>query len=313
MAERRRMPPLNALRAFEAAARHLSFKEAAAELFVTPTAVSHQIRHLEELVGQKLFERNGRSIALTRAGERFFPVLRDGFDRIAQSVADLQRQEDTLAISVTPAFAAMVLIPRLSQLRQLHPGITLRVEASERLVDLRKAEADLAVRYGTERARPVQSQVLYRDRYIAVASPGWLAGRALPVAAEALAQADLLNYTWKNGTLQGPTWAAWMAVAGIRGFDVGRCIGFSEESHAIQGALDGAGVALASTVLVGPELRSARLVQVHPLGLQGLAYHAEYVEDHPRLPTVLKVVNWLAGLASENPDASWPLADQETR
>lgn len=299
MAESRRMPPLNALRAFEASARHLSMKEAAAELFVTPTAVSHQIRHLEELVGFKLFERSGNGIALTRAGERFFPVLRDGFDCIAQSVVDLQREEDALTISVTPAFAAMVLIPRLSQLRRLHPGIALTVNASEKIVDLRKTEADLAVRYGPERSRPLRSQLLYRDRYMVVASPAWVGAHELPISAQALAAGDLLGYQWKNPNLQGPNWPAWMAMAGITGFNASRYIGFSEESHAIQGALDGAGVALASTLLVGPELRAGRLVQVHPLGMQGFAYHAEFIDDHPRLPTVIKIVNWLAALVGE--------------
>lgn len=300
MAEGRRMPPLNALRAFEAAARHLSFKEAAAELFVTPTAVSHQIRHLEDLVGFKLFERSGKSIVLTPAGERFFPVLRDGFDRIAQSVVDLQREGEALTISVTPAFAAMVLIPRLSQLRALYPGIALTVNATEKVVDLRKAEADLAVRYGPERSRPLCSQLLYRDRYVAVASPTWVGTRELPVSAQALAASDLLGYQWKNANLLGPTWPGWMAMAGIAGFDASRYIGFSEESHAIQGALDGAGVALVSSLLVGPELRAGRLVQVHPLGMQGFAYHAEFIEDHQRIVTILKVVNWLAGLMGES-------------
>lgn len=307
MAERRRMPPLNALRAFEAAARHLSFKEAAAELFVTPTAVSHQIRNLEELVGFKLFERTGNAIVLTRAGERFFPVLRDGFDRIAQSVADLQREEDVLTVSVTQAFASRVLVPRLSALRRLHPGLTLRVDATERLVDLRKAEADLCVRYGPERVRPVRSELLWRDRFIPVAAPVWLAGRELPIAAQALADAELLHYDWKNSSLQGPTWASWMEAAGLRGFDTGRCIGFSEESHAIQAALDGAGVCLASDVLVASALRAGQLVQVHPLGLNGFAYHAEYVDDHPRLPLVHKIVSWLAGLATGDPDEPRPM------
>jgi LysR family transcriptional regulator, glycine cleavage system transcriptional activator len=297
MSEGRRMPPLNALRAFEAAARHLSFKAAAAELFVTPAAISHQIRNLEELVGFKLFERTGTSIVLTRAGERFFPVLRDGFDRIAQSVIDLQREEDALTISVTQAFAAMILIPQLMQLRKLHPGIVLTVNASEKVIDLRKFEADLAVRYGPERTRPMRSQLLFRDRYIAVASPAWVGTQALPVAAQKLTQSELLGYQWKNSTLKGPGWIDWMELAGIKGYDVGRAIAFSEESHAIQAAVDGAGVALASSVLVGPTLRAGRLVQVHPLGLQGFAYHAEYLEDHPRLNSIEKVVNWLAGLA----------------
>jgi LysR family glycine cleavage system transcriptional activator len=294
------MPPLNALRAFEAAARHLSFKDAAAELFVTAAAVSHQIRHLEDLVGHKLFERAGKAIALTRAGERFFPILRDGFDRIAQSVEELQREGDALTISVTPAFAAMVLIPRLSELRCLHPGIALTVNATERMVDLHKAEADLAVRYGPERSRPPCSQLLYRDRYLPVASPAWIGERPLPVSAEVLAASDLLGYQWKNVNLQGPTWPAWMAMAGISAFDASHYIGFSEESHAIQGAIDGVGVALTSSLLVGPELQAGRLVQVHPLGMHGFAYHAEFIEDHSRLPTVMKVVRWLSGLTASS-------------
>lgn len=306
MVDGRRLPPLNALRAFESVARHLSFKEAAAELFVTPTAVSHQIRNLEEIVGLKLFERSGNAITLTRAGERLFPVLRYGFDRIAQSVTDLQREEDSVRLSVTPAFASMLLVPRLSQFRELHPGIALTVTATEKIVDLRKAEADLAVRYGPERSRPLQSQLLYRDRYVAVASPVWVGAHPLPVSAQVLAASDLLGYGWKNLNLHGPTWPNWMAMAGIVGFDASRYFDFSEESHALQGALDGAGVALASTLLVGPALRDGRLVQIHPLGMQGFAYYAEFLDDHPRRATVMKVVKWLAGLAGEiaEPDAS---------
>jgi LysR family glycine cleavage system transcriptional activator len=144
--------------------------------------------------------------------------------------------------------------------------------------------------------------VLWRDRYVPVAAPAWLAERSLPIGASELAESDLLHYDWKNSSLQGPTWGSWMEAAGLRGFDTGRCIGFSEESHAIQAALDGAGVCLASTVLVGHELRTGHLVQVHPLGLNGFAYHAEYVDDHPRLPLVHKIVNWLGGLLADEPD-----------
>jgi LysR family glycine cleavage system transcriptional activator len=299
MAEsRRRLPPLNALRAFEAAARHLSFKAAAAELFVTPTAVSHQIRSLEAQLGVQLFERRGHSIVLTRAGQRFFPVLSDGFDRIAQSVVELQREENVLTVSVTPAFASMVLVPHLASLREAHPDITLRVEATEKRADLRKAEADLSVRYGPQRSQPFASELLFRDRYVPVASPAWLRGRALPVPASELAASELLQHDWKNASLQGPTWSDWMAAAGIADFDEGRCTSFSEEAHAIQAALDAAGVALASSVLVGSELRSGRLVQVHPLHLRGFAYHAEHLPSHPRLAALRRVVGWLAGLAA---------------
>lgn len=290
------MPPLNALRAFEAAARHLSFKEAAAELHVTPTAISHQIRHLEELVGMKLFERSPRAIALTPAGERFFPVLRDGFDRIAQSVVDLQREGNALTLSVTQAFASMVLIPRLSRFRELHPDITLTVDAGEHLVDLRRGEADIAVRYGPDYPTQFRSHVLCVDRYLAIASPGWIAGHAVPVSAEVLATSQLLAYPWRNPDLQGPSWLTWMAAAGITDFDASRCTVFSEESHAIQAARDGAGVVLASSLLTGEDLRSGRLVQLHPLGMQGFTYRALFLEDHPRIEAIQKVVSWLSSV-----------------
>jgi LysR family glycine cleavage system transcriptional activator len=299
MAQARQMPPLNALRAFEAAARHLSFKEAARELHVTPTAVSHQIRNLEELVGMKLFERSPRALALTAAGERFFPVLRDGFDRIAQSFADLQREVDAATIAVTPAFASMVLIPRLSEFRERYPAIKLTVDASERLVDLRKAEADIAVRYGPDRPTSLEEQRLFSDRYIVVASPRWVGKAGLPIEAGAIATGQLLGYDWKNPALQGPDWAAWMDLAGISKPAHAQAILFSEESHAIQAALDGAGAALVSSLLVAGHLRSGDLLQIHPLSLPGFPYRAIYLQDHPRAELLHRIVAWLATLAND--------------
>src|SRR5688572_7410319 len=117
MTGRRKLPPLNALRAFEAAARHVSFKLAAEELCVTPTAISHQIRHLEDAIGHRLFERTPRSITLTEAGQRLFPVLRDGFDLFSRAVADLDETGHAVSVSVTPAFAARLLVPAIVQLQ----------------------------------------------------------------------------------------------------------------------------------------------------------------------------------------------------
>lgn len=299
MAQRRQMPPLNALRAFEAAARHLSFKEAAEELHVTPAAVSHQIRNLEELVGMKLFERSPRAITLTAAGERFFPVLRDGFDRIAQSVADLRREGDAATLSVTPAFASMVLIPRLAEFRARYPGTRLTVDASERLADLRKSEADIAVRYGPDRPTSLEEQLLFTDRYIVVASPDLVRDTGLPVRADAIAAGQLLAYDWKNPALQGPGWAAWMTLAGLPRQELTQSTVFSEESHAIQAALDGAGLALVSSLLVAQHLRSGALLQVHPLSLPGFPYRAMYLPDHPRIELLRRIVAWLATLVHD--------------
>jgi LysR family glycine cleavage system transcriptional activator len=289
---RPRLPPLNALRAFEAAARHRRIKDAAAELFVTPAAVSHQVRHLERWVGHKLFDRQGNTLALTPHGERLFPMLKDSLDRIASAVADLHRDGHALTLSVTPAFATRLLVPRLAELRAAEPDLVLTVMATDRVLDLRKAEADVAVRYGAERARPHRSQVLYRDQYLALASPEW---RARHPAHGTLPHTDLLGFTWHNPGLLGPTWTRWFASAGLP--VPGPTTSFTEESHAIQAAVAGAGVVLASSVLAGPDLRAGRLVQVHEHVLPGLAFHAEFVADHPQRAAIDRVVAWLAGLA----------------
>ena len=308
----RRIPPLNSLRAFEAAARHKSFKAAAAELCVTPTAISHQIKHLEDIVGARLFERAGRVVELTEAGQRFFPVLRDGFDRIAQAVVDLQRQGETITISVTLAFAAKILVPNLHAFQALHPGVRLRVDASEALVDLRKAEADLAVRYALDRPSSLRIETLFSDHYIAVAAPSLLGAPSATMSAAEIVGAQLLGYPWRNLNLQGPAWPEWMALAGMKDFDVTRCHVFSEESHAIQAAIDGLGVALLSNVLVAQDLVAGKLVQVHPLTLPGFAFRAIFLNDHPKMESILKIVHWLAGLAVEmrvkHPDRE-PLGD----
>ncbi len=293
------MPPLNSLRAFEAAARHKSFKVAAAELCVTPTAISHQIKHLEDIVGARLFDRAGRVIELTEAGQRFFPVLRDGFDRIAQAVVDLQRQGETITISVTSAFAAKILVPNLYAFQALHPGVRLHVDASEALVDLRKAEADLAVRYALDRPSSMRIETLFSDHYIAVAAPSLLRTPSITMSAAEISSAQLLGYPWRNLNLQGPAWPEWMDLAGMKDFDVTRCHVFSEESHAIQAAIDGLGVGLLSSALVAHDLAVGRLVRVHPLTLPGFTFRAVFLDNHPKMESILKIVHWLAGLAGE--------------
>lgn len=303
MATRGKLPPLNALRAFEAAARHLSFKAAAEELCVTSTAISHQIRHLESLVGMRLFDRTPRAISLTEPGRRLFPVLRDGFDRLAQAVGELSEVSHSISVSVTPAFASKILIPSLAGLHDAHPEIQLTVDATERLADVARGEVDLAVRYGppADAASPalapgLRAVPLYTDRYFACASPAWVAGRALPIAAAQLSNERLLSYAWKNPALRGPTWPRWMQHAAVAGFDEGRCVLFSEESHALQAAIDGAGVALVSNLLVSRDEAAGRLLRVCAESLDGLQYQCVSRADNPKIETLRRVEGWLAGL-----------------
>lgn len=298
MAERVRVPPLNALRAFEAAARLHSFKQAAAELHVTPAAISHQVRLLEGLVGTRLFERLTRAVVLTEDGQRLFPALREGFARIAQAAAELASERETIAISVTTAFASQLLVPNLGLLQARHPRLRVRVEATEALVDLRKMEADVVVRYADDRPVSCASKVLFSDRYIAVAAPAWSRARGAGLPASELSNLPLVAYRWKNTTLRGPSWQEWMDLAGVADFDVTSCHLFSEEIHALQAAVDGLGVALVSDVLVRRDLEEGRLVQMHPLALPGFTFKALYLADHRKIASIRQLLRWMSGLAS---------------
>jgi LysR family glycine cleavage system transcriptional activator len=245
-----------------------------------------------------LFDRTPRSIALTEAGHRLFPVLRDGFDRFSRAVADLDDDDDqSVSVSVTPAFAARLLVPAIVRLQQSHPDIRLTILATEELSDLRRSQVDMAVRYGPPSThQDIRTLHLYLDHYLPLASPAWAEARHLPMRAEELAHERLISYDWKNSRLQGPTWARWMTTQGIPSFDDGRCLQFSEESHAIQAALDGVGIVLASDALVAHEIRASRLVQVSGPALEGFSYQCLSLESNPKVAALRDVETWLRSL-----------------
>jgi LysR family glycine cleavage system transcriptional activator len=184
----RKLPPLASLRAFEAAGRHLSFKDAAAELGVTPTAISHQIRLLEEICGRPLFQRRPRPLALTGAGERLFPVLRNGLDAFATAILLMSENTRQSALRVTSpsAFASHWLIPRLPQWRKAHPDVPLEVIGSDALLDLRGGDADVAIRYARTMPTNLVVQEMFRDSFFPVCSPKILANGVIKRPAELL-------------------------------------------------------------------------------------------------------------------------------
>src|SRR5689334_15087346 len=161
----RELPPLTGLRAFEAAARHLSFRLAASELGVTPTAISHQIKQLEHHCGRPLFRRQPRPLALTAAGQRLFPVLRDGFGTFAETLSSIRggHQGEHLRITATNAFAARWLLPRLPQWRAAHPRLKLDIAGTDAVLDLDAGEADVAIRYAIAPPRYGHCVELVRD------------------------------------------------------------------------------------------------------------------------------------------------------
>lgn len=268
----RKLPPLNSIRAFEAAARHQSFTAAAAELSVTITAVSHQIRQLEARIGHKLFDRTGGAVTLTQVGKTIYPILRDGFDQIAQAfeVVNAAANEKSIRISTSRAFAERWLMPRLSQFNAIHPDITVHIHGSEKAVDLRAEDIDLAIRYGPVETNQ-QDAVILEDCYIAVADRGICPADRIPTI-EDFRKHPLLAYKWGNRALNAPDWAAWLALVEHDQTVDFRISWYSEEMLALHAAECGLGPLMCSNVLIDEELRSGRLRKIAGPSLPGFSY-----------------------------------------
>jgi LysR family glycine cleavage system transcriptional activator len=258
----RRLPPLNAIRAFEAAARHLSFTKAAEELFVTQAAISHQIKALEAALGLQLFRRFNRRLMLTDAGQAYLPPLREALDGIAAATERLRAAEQTgsLKVSVLPSFAAKWLLPRLSRFRERHPEIDVLVSASNALVDFAREEADIAIRYGFGRYPGLEVEFLMGDRIFPVCSP-----KLLETGPPLRGPADLRHHTLLHDADaladESESWRVWLEAAGVSGVDPSRGPGFSDSSMLLQAAVDGQGVALGRSALAALDLEAGRLVQ----------------------------------------------------
>jgi LysR family glycine cleavage system transcriptional activator len=259
------MPPLTALRAFEAAARHLSLTRAAQELHVTAGALSHQIRGLEDLLGQKLFERRVRSIALTPAGKLLYPGLQTGFARIREAVAGLGPVGDqrVLVISTPPGFTAKWLAPRLYRFAGAHPDIDVRVSSSFGYANFTTDGIDVALRNLVRDAAPDPALViekLVEVSLVPVCSPRLSAAHGPFAGPAALARVPLIHDDTLALRPEVPTWADWFRAAGIQGVDVSRGLRFNSTDHALDAAGEGAGVLLAHDLLAYDELRTGRLV-----------------------------------------------------
>ncbi len=259
------MPPLNALRAFEAAARHLSLTRAAQELHVTAGALSHQIRGLEDLLGLKLFERRVRSIALTPAGKLLYPGLQTGFARIQEAVAGLGPVGDqrVLVISTPPGFTAKWLAPRLYRFASAHPDIDVRVSSSFGYANFTTDGIDVALRNLPLDAAPDPALLIERLAEISlvpVCSPRLSAAHGPFAGPAALARVPLIHDDTLARRPEVPTWADWFQAAGVQGVDVSRGLRFNSTDHALDAAGEGAGVLLAHDLLAYDELRTGRLV-----------------------------------------------------
>lgn len=286
----RRLPPLSSLRAFEAAARHGSFKQAASELAVTPTAISHQIRFLEEYTGLTLFERQVRKVVLTEAGAQLYPVLRDGFNAFEATLAQVTRgaARSEVTISATSAFTATWLAPRVARFSARHPGIDLVLHASDALADVAGDAVDIAIRYGRGPYPGADAEAMFSDRFAPVASPAMG-----PLRLVDLARSPLIEFRWLHPDPLNPTWELWHAKAGLP-FERGPGqLRFSDEGHAIQAALAGQGIALLSLSLVADDLAAGRLVQPFGPELAGHTYHLVTSAGRATQAHVKAALDWL--------------------
>jgi LysR family glycine cleavage system transcriptional activator len=292
-------PPLNALRAFEAAARHLSLTKAAQELHVTAGALSHQIRGLEELLGVKLFERRVRSIALTIAGKQLYPGLQTGFIHIREAVAGLSDAGDSrvLVISTPPGFTAKWLAPRLYRFSSAYSEIDARISSSPSKANFTTDGIDVAVRNQAIDAASdpdLLIEKLIEVSFLPVCSPKLIETLGPFTTAEALRGVPLIHDDSLVNRAKMPTWIDWFKAAGVDGVDLSRGLRFSSADHALDATVEGAGVLLTHDVLAYDELRTGRLVIPFELALRsGRAYHFVCLKRRQNHPNVQAFRTWI--------------------
>ena len=305
----RRLPPLNALRAFEAAARHLSFTKAAGELHVTPAAISHQVKALEDHFGVPLFRRLTRALLLTDAGQAALPALREGFDRLAEGAERLQvcETDRVLTVSVAPSFGAKWLVPRLDRFRQAHPQVDVRIDATDEVVEFARDGVDVAVRYGAGGYPGLRTDCLFAEVAFPVCSPALLDGARPLRAPDDLRHHTLLHIDWKMENETAPNWRMWLLAAGVSDIDPTRGPRFNMDNLSLQAAIEGHGVALAADVLVQDDLAAGRLVKPFELSVGGSARFRHYVvspeatADQPKIAAFREWILCEASTARKSP------------
>ena len=293
----RRLPPLNALKAFEAAARHESFTRAAEELFVTQGAVSHQVKALEAELGVKLFNRERQRLVITEAGRQYLTILRDAFDRIAVGTERLLQRQNSgaLTISTSPDFAAKWLVNQLGRFAEAHPSIDLRVSATLHHVDFAREDVDLAVRHGDGSWPGLDVVRLSAEHLFPVCSPKLLSGR------NRLAKpADVLRFPLIHVD-DRKDWSKWLAAAGVMGAELSHGPVLNRVSMAIDAAIDGQGIVLARTTLAATDLIAGRLLRPFAEDLRlSKTYWIICPQATASLPKIVTFRSWLLSEAAND-------------
>ncbi len=286
-----KLPPLNSLRAFHAAARNLSFTKAGLELNVTQAAVSYQVRRLEEHFGTKLFHRLNRALALIKAGGAYYDVVEQAFALLVvdANVLTAERGQEPLIVSASQSLAARWLTPRLEGFRSRNPRIRLHIEATDSLADLMAGKAHLALRYARKIDPALNSLVLFAEQVFPVCSPALLEGDL------ALAKlGDLRHHALIHDDMTDITWRDWLKATDVEPDFSTAGPSFSHSSLAIDAAMEGQGVALGRSTLIADDLEAGRLVQPFEITLPSkFAYHVVYFGDRYDNPDVAAFIDWV--------------------
>lgn len=292
-----RLPPLNALRAFEAAARLESFSKAAEELAVTPGAISQQIRSLEAHVGTALFIRQGRTLALTEAGRAAANTTSDAFEMLERAVSLMRQplQRRSLTVSVAPSFAGKWLAPRLHHFQAEQPGVEVWISAASERVDLAAGAADLAIRYGPGGDMTIHEEHLLSEEVLPVCSPDLLRDSEPILQPRDLSAHTLLHDASPESDVDGADWEVWLAARRVRDVDTSGGVRFNQSALVIDSAVAGRGVALAKRALAQNDLASGRLVALFPDGVSPVRskYYIATARNRPLSEDARHFIAWL--------------------
>jgi DNA-binding transcriptional LysR family regulator len=296
----RPLPPLDLLRGFEAAARHLSFTRAASELFLTQSAMSRQIQALEEFLGVPLFERRHKSLALTEAGRVYLRTVGSALDELREATRRLReaRTGHVLTVTTTVSFASMWLVPRLARWRKAHPAVDVRITATHEVVDMEREGIDLAVRDCPLENVPKGAIHLVGEHLAPMCSPGYLReakrdGRRVSTPRD-LRYHLLLTLHDPKGRWPWLSWAAWFEAMGLEDFAPAGTLAYDQYDQVIQAAMHGQGIALGRVTLASQMLREKKLVALFGQRQQlARAYHAVFARDAADRPEVRAFVEWL--------------------
>lgn len=301
---KRRLPPLNSIRAFEATARHFSFSKAADELNVTPGAVSQQVKVLEDYLNIQLFKRKNRAILLTEEAQVCLPLLSEGLDKLSKGI-DLIREQSNqkpLTITTPPALTAYWLLPRLSHFKQQFPDIDVRIDASNTLADLINDDIDVGIRFGTGDYPELETQYLFSQNIIPVCSPSLLSTHSIQTPQDL--EGITLLHTQSDFFVRDNThvdWDMWFATVGSTHVDPHHGLHFSQHSLAVDAAIRGQGVALVGDVIVSDELASGQLIKLFddtdiPLNF---SFYLVYSKTKATLQRVQSFRTWLLNEVSK--------------